>query len=142
VITPTSDTQQYTTGTTDVLTTVCSSATVFTQGNKTYTVTEPTTLTITGKLQDARLKELKLMQTDCPCTYSHPVVTSESDVIQYTTPILTSTSDAIQYTTLVTDVLTTFLPSSTIFTWHNQTYTVTGSTTITITSECAQWNRP
>ncbi|KAK5987086.1 Clock-controlled protein 6 [Cladobotryum mycophilum] len=44
----------------DVYTTFCPGATEITHGTKTYTVTEPTTLTI----------------TDCPCTITRPVITS------------------------------------------------------------------
>lgn len=46
----------YTTEVVTELTTYCPQATTLTHGNKTYTVTEPTTLTI----------------TDCPCTISKP----------------------------------------------------------------------
>ncbi|KAI6709213.1 chitin recognition protein [Diplocarpon mali] len=51
---PRSDYTEYTTITTDILTTICPSPTVITQGTHTYTITEATTLTI----------------TDCPCTYT------------------------------------------------------------------------
>ncbi|KAH7129498.1 hypothetical protein B0J13DRAFT_611255 [Dactylonectria estremocensis] len=49
----------YTTEVVTQLTTYCPAATTLTYGDKTYTVTEPTTLTI----------------TDCPCTVSKPVYT-------------------------------------------------------------------
>lgn len=47
----------YTTEVVQTLTTYCPEATTLTQGNKTYTVTKPTTLTI----------------TDCPCTVTKPI---------------------------------------------------------------------
>ncbi|PTB68089.1 hypothetical protein BBK36DRAFT_1139597 [Trichoderma citrinoviride] len=46
----------------DVYTTYCPFATQITHGSKTYTVTEPTTLTI----------------TDCPCTITRPVTITSS----------------------------------------------------------------
>ncbi|KAJ6440368.1 phospholipid metabolism enzyme regulator [Purpureocillium lavendulum] len=46
----------------DVYTTYCPAPTEITHGTKTYTVTEPTTLTI----------------TDCPCTITKPVITTSS----------------------------------------------------------------
>ncbi|KAL7923689.1 hypothetical protein ACQKWADRAFT_40839 [Trichoderma austrokoningii] len=46
----------------DTYTTYCPFATQITHGSKTYTVTEPTTLTI----------------TDCPCTITRPVTTTSS----------------------------------------------------------------
>ncbi|PBP15874.1 chitin recognition protein [Diplocarpon rosae] len=55
----------YTTLTTDTYTTFCAEPTTFTYGAKTFTVTEPTTITV----------------TDCPCTYSVPM----SDYTEYTT---------------------------------------------------------
>ncbi|PBP22529.1 chitin recognition protein [Diplocarpon rosae] len=55
----------YTTLTTDTYTTFCAEPTTFTYGVKTFTVTEPTTITV----------------TDCPCTYSIP----KSDYTEYTT---------------------------------------------------------
>lgn len=48
----------------DTYTTYCPFATQITHGSKTYTVTEPTTLTI----------------TDCPCTITRPVTTVSSVV--------------------------------------------------------------
>jgi len=44
--------------------TYCPAPTTFTHGSSTYTVTEPTTLTI----------------TDCPCTITHPVTTATATV--------------------------------------------------------------
>lgn len=54
------DTVVYTTEVVTQLTTYCPAATTLTHGTKTYTVTAPTTLTI----------------TDCPCTVTKPVYTS------------------------------------------------------------------
>ena len=48
----------------DVYTTYCPGPTEITHGTKTWTVTEPTTLTI----------------TDCPCTVTKPVITTSSVV--------------------------------------------------------------
>lgn len=48
------------TGVVDHYTTYCPEATLITHGTKTYTVTAPTTLTITG----------------CPCTITKPVITN------------------------------------------------------------------
>lgn len=48
----------------DVYTTYCPGPTQITHGSKTYTVTEPTTLTI----------------TDCPCTVTKPITTTSSVV--------------------------------------------------------------
>jgi hypothetical protein len=50
----------YTTEVVTAYTTYCPAATEITHGTNTYTVTEPTTLTI----------------SDCPCTVSYPVYTS------------------------------------------------------------------
>ncbi len=54
------DNVTYTTQVVTAYTTYCPAATEITYGTKTYTVTEPTTLTI----------------SDCPCTVSVPVYTS------------------------------------------------------------------
>jgi len=54
----------YVTEVVDVYTTYCPAATEITQGGKTYTVTKPTTLTI----------------TDCPCTITKPVITTSAVV--------------------------------------------------------------
>ncbi|OAA41808.1 hypothetical protein NOR_05316 [Metarhizium rileyi] len=61
----------YTTEVVTALTTYCPSPTTLHHGNKTYTVTAPTTLTI----------------TDCPCTVSKPVKTP---AIVYTTETVTA----------------------------------------------------
>ncbi len=47
---PKCDYTEYTTITTDILTTVCPSPTVITHGTHTYTITGAMTLTITGEL--------------------------------------------------------------------------------------------
>ncbi|KAK9388189.1 acid phosphatase [Lipomyces mesembrius] len=71
----------YITETVTDYTTYCPYATVFTQGSKTYTVTEATTLTI----------------TDCPCTLTHTVTGSTS------VPVSTaSTASSKVYTTVTT----------------------------------------
>jgi len=59
-------------------TTYCPEATKITHGSKTYTVTKPTTLTI----------------TDCPCTITRPVITS-SAVACNTCGTFTNTTVAI-----------------------------------------------
>ncbi|KID87768.1 Mmc protein, partial [Metarhizium majus ARSEF 297] len=52
----------YVTEVVSAYTTYCPAATEITHGTKTYTVTEPTTLTI----------------TDCPCTVTKPVITTSA----------------------------------------------------------------
>jgi len=67
----------YTTITTDYYTTVCPSSTVFSQGNKTYTVSSSTTLTI----------------TDCPCTLTTTAnIQSTTATVALTTTAPTSTT--------------------------------------------------
>ncbi|KAL3427963.1 LysM domain-containing protein [Phlyctema vagabunda] len=97
---------EYTTITVEIFTTYCPEPTVFTQGTKTYTVTEATTLTI----------------EDCPCTYTAPV-----------TKTTTSPPDDYYYTTITTDIFTTVCPEPTEFTHGTNTYTITEATTLTIT---------
>ncbi|KAK0115080.1 hypothetical protein ONS96_013550 [Cadophora gregata f. sp. sojae] len=72
---PTGHPVEYTTITTDALTTVCPGPTTFTYGTKTYTVTKATTLTI----------------TDCPCTF---VRTKHSSEIARTSDFQDSTSSS------------------------------------------------
>ncbi|KAM0345425.1 hypothetical protein ACHAPU_006588 [Fusarium lateritium] len=96
---------QYTTEVVTAITTYCPAPTTLTYGDKTYTVTKETTLTI----------------TDCPCTISHP--------LKPTKPIL----PPVVYTTEVVTALTTYCPEPTTLTHGNSTYTVTEPTTLTIT---------
>ncbi|KAF4954608.1 hypothetical protein FSARC_12048 [Fusarium sarcochroum] len=99
----------YTTEVVTAITTYCPGATTLTYGDKTYTVTKETTLTI----------------TDCPCTISKPVA-------KPTKPVL----PPVVYTTEVYTTLTTYCPEPTHVTYGNKTYTVTEPTTLTLTGPC------
>ncbi|CAG7563129.1 unnamed protein product [Fusarium equiseti] len=98
---------QYTTEVVTAITTYCPAPTTLTYGDKTYTVTKETTLTI----------------TDCPCTISHP--------LKPTKPIIPVPT--VVYTTEVLTAITTYCPEPTTLTHGNKTYTVTEPTTLTIT---------
>ncbi|KAI8672290.1 hypothetical protein LRP88_03194 [Fusarium phalaenopsidis] len=95
---------QYTTEVVTAYTTYCPAPTTLTYQDKTYTITEATTLTI----------------TDCPCTISHPL----KPTYQPPKPV---------YTTEVVTKLTTYCPEPTTLTFNNKTYTVTEPTTLTVT---------
>ncbi|RSL38540.1 Cell wall protein SED1 [Fusarium floridanum] len=95
---------QYTTEVVTAYTTYCPAPTTLTYQDKTYTITEATTLTI----------------TDCPCTVSHPL----KPTYQPPKPV---------YTTEVVTKLTTYCPEPTTLTFNNKTYTVTEPTTLTVT---------
>ncbi|KAF4456516.1 putative SED1-abundant cell surface glycoprotein [Fusarium austroafricanum] len=95
----------YTTEVVTAITTYCPGATTLTYGDKTYTVTKETTLTI----------------TDCPCTVSYPV--------KPTHPVV----PPVKYTTEVVTAVTTYCPEPTTLTYGNKTYTVTKPQTVTIT---------
>ncbi|KAF7549520.1 hypothetical protein G7Z17_g6311 [Cylindrodendrum hubeiense] len=97
----------YTTEVVTAFTTYCPEATTLSYGNKTYTITEPTTFTI----------------TDCPCTISKPVSTPASKPV--TKPV---------YTTEVVTAITTYCPEPTTLTYNNMTYTITEPTTFTVTN--------
>ncbi|KAK0392583.1 hypothetical protein NLU13_2078 [Sarocladium strictum] len=143
------------------LTTYCPGPTTLTYGDKTYTVTEATTLTI----------------TDCPCTLTHPAkptttsypsgdACSTQCAKEYsdcrTAPdanmsfcaanyasclgynpfqngtLVTPTACSAQptntvYTTEIVNSYTTYCPEATTLTHGNKTYTVTQPTTLTIT---------
>ncbi|KAL6914390.1 hypothetical protein FSST1_012150 [Fusarium sambucinum] len=98
---------QYTTEVVTAITTYCPAPTTLTYGDKTYTVTKETTLTI----------------TDCPCTISHPLKPTKP-IIPVPPPV---------YTTEVLTAITTYCPEPTTLTHGNKTYTVTEPTTLTIT---------
>jgi len=95
---------QYTTEVVTAYTTYCPAPTTLTYQDKTYTITEATTLTI----------------TDCPCTVSHPL----KPTYQPPKPVTT---------TEVVTKLTTYCPEPTTLTFNNRTYTVTEPTTLTVT---------
>ncbi|KAF5023170.1 hypothetical protein F66182_4774 [Fusarium sp. NRRL 66182] len=101
-------TTHYTTEVVTAITTYCPEPTTLTYGDKTYTVTKETTLTI----------------TDCPCTVSKPVHKPS-----YTKPVV----PPVVYTTEVVTAVTTYCPEPTTLTYGNKTYTVTEPTTYTIT---------
>lgn len=105
----------YTTEVVDVYTTYCPAATTLTYNHKTYTVTKPTTLTI----------------TDCPCTISKPVKPVKPTSAP---PAVTTPPGGVHYTTEVVTELTTYCPSPTTLTYNNVTYTVTKPTTLTVTN--------
>ncbi|KAK2671973.1 Cell wall protein Sed1/Spi1 [Fusarium oxysporum f. sp. vasinfectum] len=73
---PPSNGTHYTTEVVTAITTYCPGATTLTYGDKTYTVTSETTLTI----------------TDCPCTVSYPVKPTKPVVPHpvYTTEVITA----------------------------------------------------
>ncbi|KAF5247418.1 hypothetical protein FAUST_836, partial [Fusarium austroamericanum] len=98
---------EYTTEVVTAITTYCPAPTTLTYGDKTYTVTKETTLTI----------------TDCPCTISHP--------LKPTKPVIPV--PPVVYTTEVLTAITTYCPEPTTLTHGNKTYTVTKPTTLTIT---------
>lgn len=60
------ETAVYTTYTTDILTTVCPSATTLTYGTHTYTATASETLTITGKLRPRTCQKASLLTLFLP----------------------------------------------------------------------------
>lgn len=113
----TNDTIVWTTEVVDVYTTYCPAPTQVTQGTKTYTVTAPTTLTI----------------TDCPCTISKPVLTTAVPVSVSPTPYQNAT---VIYTTEVVETLTTYCPAPTTLVVGPSSYTVTAPTTLTISEGC------
>lgn len=96
---------QYTTEVVTAYTTYCPAPTTLTYQDKTYTITEATTLTI----------------TDCPCTVTKP----HKPTYQPPKPV---------YTTEVVTKLTTYCPEPTTLTFNNKTYTVTEPTTLTVTN--------
>jgi hypothetical protein len=115
---------------------VCPSPTTFTHGTKTYTVTQPTTLTITSRaiLRIACETDTNRMSTDCPCTYSIPVtISSAAPTSNYTVP-------SPVWTTVTVSTYVTICPTPTTFTAGSSTYTVTEATTLTITSKCTDRN--
>lgn len=145
----------------DTITTYCPGPTTLTYGDKTYTVTEATTLTI----------------TDCSCTLTHPVYPTTTIIppkdecsmkcgeeynscrtapdanMSYCAAMyakclgynpwesgsfVTPTACSAQptgtvYTTEVVTAITTYCPEATTLTHGNKTYTVTEPTTLTIT---------
>jgi hypothetical protein len=111
---------EYTTITTDILTTVCPEATTLTYGTKTYTATASETLTI----------------TDCPCTASYPVKPTSY------APKPTTTSEYTWITTTETvKSYTTYCPYATSIIEGNKTYTVSEATTLTVTDcPCTKTN--
>ncbi|KAF4498614.1 cell wall glyco, partial [Fusarium agapanthi] len=102
---PPSNGTHYTTEVVTAITTYCPGATTLTYGDKTYTVTSETTLTI----------------TDCPCTLSYPVKPTKPVVPH---PV---------YTTEVITAVTTYCPEPTTLTYGNKTVTVTAPGTVTVT---------
>ncbi|KAJ4105740.1 hypothetical protein NW760_007981 [Fusarium oxysporum] len=102
---PPSNGTHYTTEVVTAITTYCPGATTLTYGDKTYTVTSETTLTI----------------TDCPCTVSYPVKPTKPVVPH---PV---------YTTEVITAVTTYCPEPTTLTYGNKTVTVTAPGTVTVT---------
>jgi hypothetical protein len=112
---------------------VCPSPTTFTQGNQTYTVTKPTTLTITSTYTCHGSETTSAnASTDCPCTYSKPVTASSSS-IPYPTGNYSMPSNV--WTTATVSTYVTVCPTPTTFTAGPSTYTVTQPTTLTITSK-------
>lgn len=133
----------YTTEIVTEIVTYCPSPTTIVQNHKTYTVTEPTTLTI----------------TDCPCTVTKPVVapppmktpetvtkyiehtvTKEHTVTVFDCPTAWTKPSAFHpqpghngYVTEVVSELTTYCPKPTTLTYNGKTYPVTEATTLTIT---------
>lgn len=87
-------------------------ATTFIQGSSTYTITGPTTLTI----------------TDCPCTITS---SPEMSVNRNATESLSHKSGGAS--PIVVSSLTTFVASPTTLIFKSQTYAVSGATTLTIT---------
>ncbi|GMM50849.1 Spi1 protein [Starmerella bacillaris] len=94
-------------------TTYCSAATTFTYGSQTYTITEPTVLTLESCTLDTRFDSSG---------------TSKAEQI----PGSKTTKAGVTKTEIVT-AFTTYCPGPTIFTMQGRTYTVTSPTTITIT---------
>jgi hypothetical protein len=90
-------------------TTFCPFPTTFVTNNATFTVTAPTTLTI----------------TNCPCT----IKTTETCSVCTTKPAVTT----VVHETVVTQ-FTTFCPSPTTFVTNGQSFTVTAPTTLTVTN--------
>lgn len=103
--------QAYTTEVVQSYTTYCPSPTTFAQGSHTYTVTGPTTLTI----------------TDCPCTITR------SEPSSLGSEASGGGNSGQGYTTEVVQSYTTYCPSSTTVVQGSHTYTATGPTTLTIT---------
>jgi len=96
-----------TTITTDIYSTYCPVPTTFTQGSKTYTVTEATTLTI----------------TECPCTY----VTSTT-CPPTSTPTWVAPPPPPKNATASISYLTTYCPQPTVVTISNMTYSLSSGT--------------
>lgn len=104
-----------TTVTSDIYVTYCPVATTITTNGKTYTATAHQTLTI----------------TDCPCTYTKPVITPITPGPAPTSPV--NTTAPIVWVTTTVSSFVTVCPAATTFTYNSKTYTATASQTITIT---------
>ncbi|KAF7197416.1 Vacuole-localized protein 4 [Pseudocercospora fuligena] len=122
---PVSTPTQYTTEVHTAYTTYCPQPTTFTHEQKTYTVTQATTVTLPCK---------------GGCTVTKPVTSAPP---QYTTPIIVKPKPSESkpwgnytqppsYTTKVVTELTTYCPQPTTFTHGPSTYTVTKATTLTL----------
>jgi hypothetical protein len=102
-------------------TTYCPGPTEVVVNDKTHTVTEATTLTI----------------TDCPCTISRPVTSLPPKPTATKTKGHNDDHDDddhdVVYTTKVVDVYTTYCPGPTTVVVGDQTHTVTEATTLTVT---------
>jgi len=138
---PASSTAYYTTSTTKVVTsyeTYCPSPTTIAYKNVTYTVTEPTTLTITSKLHlsgavVSLILYMLTQRTDCPCTLSEytppPVTTTCAPNSTYLYP----NSTLPPVTTVITYPPTTVLPGTTVITPGSTHYPTGPSTSVSPT---------
>jgi len=101
------------------ITTFCPEATTIVPGNgKTYTATKSQTLTI----------------TDCPCTLTKPLISVPGPTGVSPTGVSPPIVGNATWVTTSVTAYTTVCPGPTSVVQGNQTYTATGSTTLTITN--------
>ena len=135
-----------------VFTTYCPESHVFTYGGKTYTATEPTTMTITGypgavatDPSDVYITvEKTIFTTYCPeagvfthggqtYTVTEPTTVTITDYQQINgNPTRTANPNDV-YVTVQKTIYTTYYPEAGLYTYRDNTYTVTEATTVTVT---------
>lgn len=99
-------------------TTYCPYPTTIVTNNKTITVSEATTLTI----------------TDCPCTIETTITTSGSIPPEEESSGAGAVTTETVSTNVVVTEFTTYCPAATTIVTNGETYTATGETTLTITN--------
>lgn len=130
----------------DIFTVTCAGPTTFTQGEKIYTITAPTTLTITSCSVECTRDEIAadsvfstILTTYCPepTTFTYGgetyTVTSATTLTITSCPSGCTRTHSSTLSTVATTVWSTICTEPTTFIACSSTYTVTGPTTVTVT---------